>query len=230
MVEDDLSRLDEEDASSSFEWAFAFDRLGDPKLKKPRTSAFDRLQDTRSARKGDLRDKLKERREESSATSKAGSEERRKAIEDKKAIELWRMYDRLEKRLDAQNNFKTPQIKAYNGTTDPQDHLVRFGANVIIQESFSVQDAPKYCEYHRNSTHNTTECVTLKKEMDQLIARGPPPRPERQAPGNRTWRRPAAATAAITNGEGLEDGRRHLGRDCEDLDEYERQNHQHLGC
>ncbi|VFQ90222.1 unnamed protein product [Cuscuta campestris] len=87
---------------------------------------------------------------------KKGEKERRKAIEDKEAIELWRMYDRLEKRVDAQNphrqavfsevtpfsrrvmscplpdNFKTPQIKAYNGTTDPQDHLVRFGANVVM--------------------------------------------------------------------------------------------------
>ncbi|VFR03215.1 unnamed protein product [Cuscuta campestris] len=105
-VEDDLSRLDEEDESSSFERASAFDRLGDPKEKKPQTSAFDRLQDTRSARKGDLREKLKERREESSATSKAGSEERRKAMEDKEAIELWRMYDHLEKRLDAQNPYR----------------------------------------------------------------------------------------------------------------------------
>ncbi|VFQ80255.1 unnamed protein product [Cuscuta campestris] len=327
-------------------------------IQRPRTSAFDRLRDTRLARKGDLREKLKERREESSATSKASSEERRKAIEDKEVIELWRMYDRLEKRLDAHNpyrqavfsevtpfsrrvmscplpdNFKTHHIKAYNRTTNPQDHFARFGANVVmytypeeikcrsflatlegqacewfhkfpkgsidkwsnlahkflehfassrrqklpfshllnvkirkgeelqefinrwekeardvqgaddqaltvmlqatlprgIRESYSVQDAPRYCKYHRNSTHNTSECVTLKKEMDQLIARGPPPRPERQAPGNRTWRRPAAAAATITNGEGQEDRRRHLGRDCEDLDEDERQNRWHLGC
>ncbi|VFQ95950.1 unnamed protein product [Cuscuta campestris] len=439
MVDDDLSTLDKEDESSSFERASALDRLGDPKQKKPRTSAFDQLQDTWSAWKGDLRDKIRERREESSATSKACSEERHKAIEDKEAVELWRMFDRLERRLDAQNpyyqavfsevtpfskrvmscplleNYKTPQIKAYNGTTDPQDHVARFGANVVLyayleeikcrsflatlegqacewfhklpkgsidkwndlahkflehfassrrqkipfshvlnvkirkreqlrefinrwekeardvlgaddqalimmlqealpqvdvrkelrrnplptyqemlarakylaleeeddevpvhkekkggqragegrkrkdlgrgpnptgyqasrppihavqslpapprnRESYSVQDAPKYCEYHRNSIHNTSECVTLKKEMDQLISRGLPPRAERQAPGNRTWRRPAAAAAAITNGAGQADGRRHLGRDCEDLDEDERQNRWHLGC
>ncbi|VFQ94930.1 unnamed protein product [Cuscuta campestris] len=58
--------------------------------------------------------------------------------------------------------------------------------------------------------------------MDQLIARGPPPRPERPALGNTTWRRPAASAAAITAGEGQEDERRHLGRDCENLDEEER--------
>ncbi|VFQ64012.1 unnamed protein product [Cuscuta campestris] len=147
-------KLEEEDDSSSFERMSAFDRLGDAKSKKPRTSAFERLQDTRSARKGDLRDTLKEKRGESTATSKVGSEERRTT--DKGAAELWKMYEQLEKRLDAQNpyrqavfsevtpfsrrimscplpdNFKTPQIKAYNGTTDPQDHLARFGANVVI--------------------------------------------------------------------------------------------------
>ncbi|VFR03159.1 unnamed protein product [Cuscuta campestris] len=157
-VEDELSRLDEEDELSSFERASAFDQLGDPKSKKPRTSAFDWLQYTRSARKGDMRETLKERRGESSATSKIGSEEQRKAVEDKEAVELWRIYERLEKRLDAQNpyrqavfsevtpfsrkimscplpdNFKTPQVKAYNGTTDPQDHLARFGANVVMWE------------------------------------------------------------------------------------------------
>ncbi|VFQ70831.1 unnamed protein product [Cuscuta campestris] len=410
-MEDALSRLDEEDESSSFERASAFDCLGEPMAKKPRTSAFDRLQDTRSARKGDLRETLKERRGEPTATSKIGSEERRKAVEDNEAVELWRMYERLEKRLDAQNpyrqevfsevtpfsrrimscplpeNFKTPQVKAYNGTTDPQDHLARFGANVVMyvypeeikcrcflatlegqacdwfhklpkgsidkwsdlahkfmehfassrrqklpfshllnvkirkgeqlrefinrwekeardvqgaddqaliamlqaalpqgdvrkelrrnplstyqemlarakylaleedddeppvrkekksgppvaegkkrkdygrgpnptgyqasrhpvhavqslpapprsRESYGVQDAPKYCEYHCNSTHNTSECVMLKKEMDQLITRGPPPRPERPSSGNRTSRRPAAPTAAVTAEEG----------------------------
>ncbi|VFQ89316.1 unnamed protein product [Cuscuta campestris] len=105
-IEDALSRLDEEDESSSFERASAFDRLGDPKAKKPRTSAFDRLQDTRSARKGDLSEMLKERRGESTATSTIGSEERRKAVEDKEAAELWRMYERLERRLDAQNPYR----------------------------------------------------------------------------------------------------------------------------
>ncbi|VFQ79936.1 unnamed protein product [Cuscuta campestris] len=152
-MEEELSRLDEEDESSSFERASAIDRLGDPASKKPRTSAFDRLHDTRSARKGNLREKLKEKRGESSATSKIGSEE---LLEDKEAIELWRMYECLEKQLDAQNpyrqavfsevtpfskrimscplpdNFKTPQVKAYNGTTNPQDHLARFRANVVM--------------------------------------------------------------------------------------------------
>ncbi|VFQ68857.1 unnamed protein product [Cuscuta campestris] len=156
MMADALSRMEEEDESSSFERMSAFDRLGDPKSKKPRTSAFERLQDTRSARKGDLRDTLKEKRGESTATSKVGSEERRTIVGDKGVAELWKMYEQLEKRLDAQNpyrqavfsevtpfsrriiscphpdNFKTPQIKAYNGTTDPQDHLARFGANVVM--------------------------------------------------------------------------------------------------
>ncbi|VFQ90858.1 unnamed protein product [Cuscuta campestris] len=310
-VEDELSRLDEEDVSSSFERASAFDRLGDPKLKKPRTSAFERLQDTRSARKGDLRETLKERRGESSATSKIGSEERQKAIEDKEAVELWRMYERLEKRLDAQNPYRqavfsevTPfsrrimwekETRDVQGADDQaliailhaalpqgdvrkelqrnplstyQEMLARAkylaleekddeppvrkekksgqpvaegrkrkdfgrGANPTghqasrqpvhavqslpapprSRESYGVQDTPKYCEYHRNSTHNTSECITLKKEMDQLIARRLPPRPQRPTSGNRTWRRPAAPAAAITVGDGQEDG-----RDCDDLD------------
>ncbi|VFQ94931.1 unnamed protein product [Cuscuta campestris] len=33
---------------------------------------------------------------------------------------------------EEEGNFKTLQIKAYNGTTDPQDHLARFGANVVM--------------------------------------------------------------------------------------------------
>ncbi|VFQ80249.1 unnamed protein product [Cuscuta campestris] len=402
MMADALSRLEEEDESSSFERMSAFDRLGDPKSKKPRTSAFERLQDTRSARKGDLRDTLKEKRGESTATSKAVFSE-------------VTPFSRRIMSCPLPDNFKTPQIKAYNGTTDPQDHLARFGANVVMyaypeeikcrcflatlegqacewfhklpkgsidkwgdlahkflehfassrrqklpfshllnvkirkgeqlrefinrwekeardvqgandqaliamlqaalpqgdvrkelrrnplstyqemlarakylaleeeddeppvrkekksgppvaegkkrkeygkgpnptgyhanrhpvhavqslpapphgRESYGVQDAPKYCEYHRNSTHNTSECVTLKKEMDQLIARGPPARSERPSTSNRTWRRPPAPTAAITTGEGQEDGRRHLGRDCDDLDEEERQGRRHLGC
>ncbi|VFQ79075.1 unnamed protein product [Cuscuta campestris] len=49
MIEDDLSRLDEEGESSSFERASTFDRLGDPKQKKSRTLAFVWLQDNRSA-------------------------------------------------------------------------------------------------------------------------------------------------------------------------------------
>ncbi|VFQ69611.1 unnamed protein product [Cuscuta campestris] len=389
VMADALSRLDEEDESSSFERMSAFDRLGDPKSKKPRTSAFERLQDTRSARKGDLRDALKEKRGESTATSKIDPEERRTTVEGKGAAELWRMYEQLEKRLDAQNpyrqavfsevtpfsrrimscplpdNFKTPQIKAYNGTTDPQDHLARFGANVVMyaypeeikcryflatlegqacewfhklpkgsidkwsdlahkflehfassrrqklpfshllnvkirkgeqlrefinrweKEARDVQGADDQAliamlqaalpqgdvckELRRNPlstyqemlarakylaleeeddeppvqkekksgppvaegkkrklcTHNTSECVTLKKEMDQLIARGPPPRSDRPSSSNRTWRRPSAPAAAIT---AEEDGRRHLGRDCEDLNEEERQGRRHLGC
>ncbi|VFQ62779.1 unnamed protein product [Cuscuta campestris] len=358
------------------------DVAGGPTGEKagPAGSQGKKKKDTWSARKSDWRDTLKEKRGESTATSKVGSEERRTTVGDKGAAELWKMYEQLEKRLDAQNpyrqavfsevtpfsrmimscplpdNFKTPQIKAYNGTTDPQDHLARFGANVVMYaypeeikcrcflatlegqacewfhklpkgsidkwgdlshkflehfassrrqklpfshllnvkirkgeqlrakylaleeeddeppvrkekkcgppvaegkkrkdygkgpnptgyhanmhpvhavqslpapphglESYGVQDAPKYCEYHRNSTHNTSECVTLKKEMDQLIARGPPPRSERPSTSNRTWRRPPAPTTAITAGEGQKDGRRHLGRDCDDLDEEERQ-------
>ncbi|VFQ85562.1 unnamed protein product [Cuscuta campestris] len=122
-------KLDEEDESSSFERMSAFDRLGDPKSKKPRTSAFERLQDTRSARRGDLRDTLKEKRGESTATSKIGSKERRKAVEDKEAAELWKI--RIMS-CPLPDNFKIPQIKAYNGTADPQDHLARFGANVVM--------------------------------------------------------------------------------------------------
>ncbi|VFQ67166.1 unnamed protein product [Cuscuta campestris] len=125
---------------------------------------------------------------------------------------------------------KGPNPTGYQTSRQPVHAVQSLPAPPRSQESYNVQDAPKYCEYHRNSTHNTSKCVTLKKEMDQLIARGPPPRPERPAPGNRTWRRPAAAAAAITAEDGQEDGRWHLGRDCDDLDEEERQNRQHLGC
>ncbi|VFQ66815.1 unnamed protein product [Cuscuta campestris] len=215
--------------------------------------------------------------EESSATSKAFSEERRKAIEAKEAVELWKMVYHVEKQLDAQNPYRQAVFneemlarakylalkeeddeapvhkekkggqpvgegrkrKDFGRGTNPTGYQASRPPVHVVQslpapprswESYSVQDAPKYCEYHRNGTHNTSECVTLKKEMDQLIARRLPPRAERQAPGNMSWRRPAAAAATITNEEGKEHGRQHLGRDCEDLDEDERQNQRHLGC
>ncbi|VFQ59986.1 unnamed protein product [Cuscuta campestris] len=120
IMADALSRLEEEDESSSFERMSAFDRLGDPKSKKPRTSAFERLQDTRLARKGDLRDALKEKRGESTATSKVGSEERRMTVGDKGAAELWKMYEQLEKRLDAQN----PYRQAVFSELDCAHHLI----------------------------------------------------------------------------------------------------------
>ncbi|VFQ85179.1 unnamed protein product [Cuscuta campestris] len=123
-----------------------------------------------------------------------------------------------------------PNPTGYQASRQPVHAVQSLPAPPCSQESYGVQDAPKYCEYHHNITHNTSECVTLKKEKDQLIARGPPPRPERPTSGNRTWRRPAAPTASITAGDGQEDGRRHLGRDCDDLDEEERRNRQHLGC
>ncbi|VFQ95106.1 unnamed protein product [Cuscuta campestris] len=125
---------------------------------------------------------------------------------------------------------KGPNPTGYHANRHPVHAVQSLPAPPHGRESYGVQDAPKYCEYNRNSTHNTSECVTLKKEIDQLIARGPPPRSERPSTSNRTWRRPPSPTAAITAGEGQEDGRRHLGRDCDDLDEEERQGRRHLGC
>ncbi|VFQ62046.1 unnamed protein product [Cuscuta campestris] len=95
-----------------------------------------------------------------------------------------------------------PNPIGYQGSRQLVHAVQSLPAPPQSRKSYSVQDAPKYCEYHRNSTHNTLECVTLKKEMDKLIARGPPPQLERPAPGNRTWRRPAAAAAAITTRDG----------------------------
>ncbi|VFQ61144.1 unnamed protein product [Cuscuta campestris] len=43
-------------------------------------------------------------------------------------------------------------------------------------EAYAVSSSVKYCEYHRNNTHNTKECFTLQKKMHRLIARGPAPR------------------------------------------------------
>ncbi|VFQ64851.1 unnamed protein product [Cuscuta campestris] len=303
----------------------------------PTGSQGKKKKDTRSARKGDLRDTLKEKRGESTATSKVGSEERRTTVGDKGAAELWKMYEQLEKRLDAQNPYRQAVFseacewfhKLPKGSIDkwsdlahkflehfassqrqklPFSHLlnvkIRKGEqlrefiNRWEKEARDVQGADDQAliamlqaalpqgdvrkELRRNplstyqemlawakylaleeeddeppvrkekkngppvaegkkrkdygkgpnptGTHNTSECVTLRKEMDQLIARGPPPRTERPSSGNRTWRRPPAPTAAITAGEGQEDGRRHLGRDCDDLDEEERQGRRHLGC
>ncbi|VFQ96787.1 unnamed protein product [Cuscuta campestris] len=71
---------------------------------------------------------------------------------------------------------KGPNPTGYHASRHPVHAVQSLPAPPHGRESYGVQDAPKYCEYHRNSTHNTSECVTLKKEMDQLIARGPPPR------------------------------------------------------
>ncbi|VFR03026.1 unnamed protein product [Cuscuta campestris] len=114
-VEDELFRLDEEDGSSSFERVSAFNRLGDPKSKKPRTSAFDWLQDTRSARKGDLRETLQERSVLSNLLNRL-----RRATKGDRGQRSGRVME------------DTPQVKSYNRKTDPQDHLARFGANVVL--------------------------------------------------------------------------------------------------
>ncbi|VFQ98728.1 unnamed protein product [Cuscuta campestris] len=73
-------------------------------------------------------------------------------------------------------------------------------------ETYAVSSGTKYCEYHRNNTHNTKECFTLQKEMQRLIARGPPPRDEGATPSRgrqkegRGGSRPSQTRAA-----GLED-------------------------
>ncbi|VFQ79051.1 unnamed protein product [Cuscuta campestris] len=91
-------------------------------------------------------------------------------------------------------------------------------------ETYAVSSGTKYCEYHRNNTHNTKECFTLQKEMQRLIARGPPPRddgaaPSRGPPEGRTWRKPAEPVAVATQVRNPE--KRHIGREYDDLDEDE---------
>ncbi|VFQ71417.1 unnamed protein product [Cuscuta campestris] len=93
-------------------------------------------------------------------------------------------------------------------------------------ETFAVSSGAKYCEYHRNNTHSTRECFTLQKEMQRLIARGPPPQDENATPSwgppeGRTWRKPTEPVAVTTKARNPE--KRHIGRDCEDLDEDEAQ-------
>ncbi|VFQ80242.1 unnamed protein product [Cuscuta campestris] len=83
-------------------------------------------------------------------------------------------------------------------------------------ETYAVSCGAKYCEYHRNNTHNTKECFTLQKEMQRLIARGPPPRddgaaPSRGPPEGRTWRKPAEPVAVATQARNPE--KRHIGRE-----------------
>ncbi|VFR02773.1 unnamed protein product [Cuscuta campestris] len=93
-------------------------------------------------------------------------------------------------------------------------------------EAYAVTSGAKYCEYHRNNTHNTKECFTLQKEMQRLIARGPPPRddgatPSQGPPEGRTWRKPTELVAVATQARNPE--KRHIGRVCDDLDEDEAQ-------
>ncbi|VFR02436.1 unnamed protein product, partial [Cuscuta campestris] len=93
-------------------------------------------------------------------------------------------------------------------------------------EAYAVSSGAKYCEYHRNNTHNTKECFTLQNEMQRLIARGPPPRddaatPSRGPPEGRTWRKPTEPVAVATKARNPE--KRHIGRECDDLDEDEAQ-------
>ncbi|VFR01665.1 unnamed protein product [Cuscuta campestris] len=93
-------------------------------------------------------------------------------------------------------------------------------------ETYAVSSGAKYCEYHRNNTHNTKECFTLQKEMQRLIARGPAPRvdgaaPSRGPPEGRTWRKPTEPVAVAMQARNPE--KRHIGRECDDLDEDEAQ-------
>ncbi|VFQ71586.1 unnamed protein product, partial [Cuscuta campestris] len=93
-------------------------------------------------------------------------------------------------------------------------------------EAYAVSSGTKYCEYHRNNTHNTKECFTLHKEMQRLIARGPLPRddaatPSRGPPEGRTWRKATEPIAVATQARNPE--KRHIGRECDDLDEDEAQ-------
>ncbi|VFQ62002.1 unnamed protein product [Cuscuta campestris] len=93
-------------------------------------------------------------------------------------------------------------------------------------ETYAVSSGAKYCEYHRNNTHNTKECFTLQKEMQRLIARGPAPQdngaaPSRGPPEGRTWRKPTEPVAVATQARNPE--KRHIGRECDDLDEDEAQ-------
>ncbi|VFQ98118.1 unnamed protein product [Cuscuta campestris] len=93
-------------------------------------------------------------------------------------------------------------------------------------EAYAVSSGGKYCKYHRNNTHNTKECFTLQKEMQRLIARGPAPRddgaaPSRGPPEGRTWRKPTEPVAVATQARNPE--KRHIGRECDDLDEDEAQ-------
>ncbi|VFQ98589.1 unnamed protein product [Cuscuta campestris] len=93
-------------------------------------------------------------------------------------------------------------------------------------EAYAVSSGTKYCEYHRNNTHNTKECFTLQKEMQRLIARGPLPRddaatPSRRSPEGRTWRKPTEPIAVATQARNPE--KRHIGRECDDLNEAEAQ-------
>ncbi|VFQ93070.1 unnamed protein product [Cuscuta campestris] len=93
-------------------------------------------------------------------------------------------------------------------------------------EAYAVSSGTKYCEYHRNNTHNTKECFTLQKEMQRLIARGPLLRddaatPSRGPPEGRTWRKATEPIAVATQARNPE--KRHIGRECDDLDEDEAQ-------
>ncbi|VFQ80576.1 unnamed protein product [Cuscuta campestris] len=93
-------------------------------------------------------------------------------------------------------------------------------------ETYAVSSGAKYCEYRRNNTHNTKECFTLQKEMQRLIAQGPAPRDDgaassRGPPEGRTWRKPTEPVAVATQARNPE--KRHIGRECDDLDEDEAQ-------
>ncbi|VFQ71959.1 unnamed protein product [Cuscuta campestris] len=104
-MEDDLSQEDEEDESSSYEHLYAFERLGDPKLKKRRVSSFDQLEDRRLSRKMDLRLNINERREESPAISQARSQEKKKTASENEVDDLPEMVRELKKRVDAKNPY-----------------------------------------------------------------------------------------------------------------------------
>ncbi|VFQ98159.1 unnamed protein product [Cuscuta campestris] len=193
-------------------------------------------------------------------------------------------------------NFRPWQIKAYNGTTDPQDHLSKFYAsmeaaaapdevkcrcflatlegsacdwfnrlpkgtiddwdtlaekflthfaanrrqrlpyshllNICIRKGEKVRDFIVRWEKEARDVHGADDQALVamfqaalprgEKEMQRLIARGPPPRddavaPSRGPPEGRTWRKPTKPVAVATQARNPE--KRHIGRECDDLDE-----------
>ncbi|VFQ76735.1 unnamed protein product [Cuscuta campestris] len=93
-------------------------------------------------------------------------------------------------------------------------------------EIYAVSSGAKYCEYHRNNTHNTKEFFTLQKEMHRLIARGSALRDDGAAPSRgplegRKWRKPTEPVAVAMQARNPE--KRHIGQECDDLDEDEAQ-------
>ncbi|CAH9090598.1 unnamed protein product [Cuscuta epithymum] len=91
------------------------------------------------------------------------------------------------------------------------------------EEIFAVHKGGTYCKYHRQTSHKTEDCTTLKRHIDGLVRQGELSQFVKGAPKSNTWVNPGK------RGEGSSGKKREIGALSEDEDEEEpRQKKHHI--